>query len=551
MRKPSLNPIRLGVVWQRLNGVMDEVAEAFVRTSFSIVVRENWDFACSLMDREGRHFAQSSRSIPSFIGTIPRTLKGILAKYPASSLEPGDVAISNDPWLGTGHLNDITMVQPIFRASELIGFVGSTFHSVDIGGAPSPHARDAYEEGLCIPVCKIVRRGEENADVIDFLKENLRVPQETLGDIRAQLAAYGLAREKLLRIMDEEEIDDLGAVTDDILNRSEASMRKVLSGIPDGEYADEITTDGFDVPLTIRATVRKQSTAIEVDYAGTSPQVDKPINSVMNYTYAYSAYAVKCALDPQAPNNEGSFRPLRITAPEGCLVNPVRPAPVWGRHLTGHYLPFVILSALAKIIPERVVADSGSPLWSVYFKGADRDGRNFVKMFFMNGGHGARSTSDGPACLSFPSNISNTPVERFENEVPLLVTEKELIADSGGAGQFRGGPGQRLSFKAVGERPIGFVIRHERVKHPPRGLLGGLAGAAGRDLLNGKSIPAKVQMALNPGDTVTFETPGGGGMYPPAKRDPAKVADDVESGVVSPEKASALHGFVLPATAAE
>ncbi len=538
-----ITAVQLGILWQRLTGLMDEVAQAFVRTSFSVVVRENWDLACSLMDADGRQFAQSSRSIPSFLGTMPRTLAAMLERYPKHTLEPGDVLISNDPWLGTGHLNDITMVRPIFREAQLVAFVGSTFHTVDIGGAPNPFARDAYEEGLCIPVAKIVRRGEENEDVIAFLRENLRGAAETLGDIRAQFAAFELAQTKLLAILRAEGIDDLRPVTDEILDRSERSMRAALESVADGEFSDEIVADGFEHPLTIRCSIRKRGSEIVIDYAGTDPQIDHPVNSVMNFTFAYSAYAVKCAFDPGAPNNDGGLRPITILAPEGCLVNARRPAPVWGRHLTGHYLPFAIFSTLAQFVPDRVAADSGSPIWNVYFKGVDQHRRKFVKMFFMSGGYGARPGSDGPACLSFPTNVANSPIEQFENQTPMLVTEKRLIADSGGAGRFRGGVGQRLSFQSRSPDPLTFVIRHERVKHAPRGLLGGLPGAAGVDRVNGERIPAKAVIALNRGDVVTFDTPGGGGLRSPAERDRSALQRDLRDGLVSPQAALRDYGL--------
>lgn len=541
----SINPLQLGILWQRLTGLMDEVAQTFVRTSFSVVVRENWDLACSLMDAEGRVFAQSSRSIPSFLGTMPRTLAAILQRHPKHTLEPGDVLISNDPWLGTGHLNDITMVRPIFRGDELVAFVGSTFHTVDIGGAPSPFAKDSFEEGLCIPALKIMRRGQENEDLVAFLNENLREPRETLGDIRAQFAAYELAQTKLLRLMHDEGVDDLRSMTDQILARSENSMRRQLEAVPDGEFSDEVTADGFDHPLTVRCTIRKQGSQIVVDYTGTDAQVDKPVNSVMNFTFAYSAYAIKCAFDPTAPNNDGGLRPLTILAPEGCLVNPTRPAPVWGRHLTGHYLPFVIFGALSQVIPGRIAADSGSPIWNVYFKGTDRQQRKFVKMFFMSGGYGARGRSDGPSCLSFPTNVANSPIEQLENQAPMLVTEKSLRVDSGGAGQYRGGLGQRLTFRSLSSEPLTFMIRHERVEHPPRGFLGGLDGAAGIDRVMGERIPAKTVMSLRCGEEVSFDTPGGGGMHDPARRDRAALGRDLEDGVVSAAAALRDYGLSL------
>ncbi len=517
---------------------MDETAQTFVRTSFSSVVRDNWDLAVGLMDSRGRQFAQSSRSIPSFIGTMPRTLAVMLERYPRSSLKPGDVLISNDGYHGTGHLNDITMIRPIFRGTRLICFLGSVFHTVDIGGAPSVSARDSHEEGLTIPVCKIVREGVENEDVIAFISENLRAPEETLGDIRAQFVAYEMGRTRLLKILEDEHIDDLDALVEEILDRSETAMRQAISTAPDGVYRDRIMVDGFEEPLTICCEVRIEGSELLVDFAGTSPQVSRPINSAMNFTRAYSAYAIKCAFDPTTPNNDGCFRPVKITAPEGCLINPLRPAPIWARHLSGHYLPPVIFGALSQLMPERVIADCGSPLWNVYFAGRRPDGRRFVKMFFMNGGHGARPHQDGPACLSFPSNVATVPVEHFENSVPLLMTEKSLIPDSGGAGRYRGGPAQRLGFRVTSDHPVTMTIRHERVKFPPRGLLGGLPGSAGRDYVNGKRIEAKVRLDLQPDDVVTFETPGGGGLGPPEERDAAMLKADIQSGLVTRQGAA-------------
>ena len=539
----KLDPIHLGLVWQRLNGIVDQVSETFIRAAFSTVVRDNYDMAFSLLDAKGRQFVQSKRSIPSFIGTLPRTLAAVLDKFPVETLSPGDVIITNDAWIGTGHLNDISMICPIFRGGKLIAFAGSTAHTVDIGGAPSPSAQDCYEEGLCIPICKIVERGRENPLVIDFITENLRGPAETLGDIRAQFAAYHDCERKIVQVLKEEGLDDFDAVIDEIIKRSAASMRAVIADLPDGAYADEFQVDGFDVPLTIRCTVTIAGDAIDVDFAGTSDQIKYPINSVMNYTQAYSCFALKCLLDPSAPNNSGSFEAVTIRAPEGCLLNAQRPAPVWGRHLSGHYAPPAIFGALSAVLPDKVIAESGSPLWNVYFKGQQNDnGASFVKMFFMNGGHGARPNGDGPGCLSFPSNVSNQPIELFEAQAPLLVTEKCFVPDTAGMGKFRGGDAQRISFKSVAQGPITMTIRHERISFPPRGLLGGGNGAPGQDLLNGASILAKSRQELQPGDVATFQTPGGGGLYPAEQRAAKSVEEDLRRGLLSKEKAQAVHG---------
>ena len=510
MTDSTLDPIRLGLIWQRLNGIVDQVSETFIRAAFSTVVRENYDMAFSLLDVRGRQFAQSKRSIPSFIGTLPRTLAAVIEKFPIESLRPGDVIITNDAWIGTGHLNDISMICPIFIGDALIAFAGSTAHTVDIGGAPSPTAQDSFEEGLCIPICKIVEQGVESPVVIDFLTENLREPAETLGDIRAQFAAYHDCQKKLAHVLDDEGLDNLDDVIEEIIARSSKSMRDVIADLPDGRYCDEFQVDGFDAPLTIKCAVTIDGETIDVDFAGSSAQIDRPINCVLNYTYAYSCFALKCLLDPEAPNNSGSFETVSVRAPEGSLFNATRPAPVWGRHLTGHYAPPAIFGALSQILPNRVIAESGSPLWNVYFKGRqEKDGSPFVKMFFMNGGHGARPSSDGPGCLSFPSNVSNQPIEVFENQAPLLITEKCFVPDTAGDGKFRGGDAQRISFRSVATTPITMTIRHERITYPPRGLLGGEDGAPGQDLVNGEIIPAKSRQILSPGDVATFQMPGG------------------------------------------
>ena len=534
MTAKKLDPVRLGLIWRRMDGIVDQVAETFVRAAFSVVVRDNYDMAFSLFDERGRQLTQSKRSIPSFMGTLPRTLQAVLEKHPADTLVPGDTIITNDSWIGTGHLNDISMIHPIFRYGTLIAFAASTAHTVDIGGAPSPSARDRYEEGLTIPICKIVEAGTESPVVLSFLEENLRQPTETLGDIRAQFAAYRDCARMLNRLFDEEEIDGLAVVADEIIKRSELSMEAAIEALPDGTYTDGFDIDGVDQPLRVECTVTINGNAISIDFTGTSGQVLWPINSVLNYTQAYACYAVKCLLDPNAPNNAGTLAPITVSAPEGCLLNATPPAPVWGRHLSGHYVPPAIFGALAEVLPDKVCAESGSPLWNVYFSGKKPNGDgNFVKMFFMNGGHGARSHGDGPGCLSFPSNVSNQPIEAFEHQAPLLVTEKALVPDTGGAGKYRGGNAQRIGFISRSDQPVTMTIRHERVGFPPRGLLGGEVGSVGIDMVNGQKIPAKSRTELNPGDEVSFQTPGGGGLFPPSEREPEMIENDARSGLAT------------------
>ena len=545
-----MDPIRTGLIWRRVEGLVDQVAETFLRAAFSVVVRDNHDMAFSLFDAQCRLIAQSKRSIPSFTGTLPKTLEAVLAKIPADCMAPGDIIITNDPWIGTGHLNDISMVHPIFKDGTLIAFAASTAHTVDIGGAPSPTARDRFEEGLCIPICRIVESGRENEVVLDFLRENLRMADETLGDIRAQFAAYADCTDKLLELMVDEGLDNLDAVADEIINRSEQSMRQAIAALPDGTWSDSFYTDGFDAgdevdnSLHIACSVTIEGEQMAIDFAGTSPQVPWAVNCVLNYTQAYARYAVKCLIDPEAPNNEGSLRPITVTAPSGCLLNAALPAPVWGRHLSGHYVPPAVIGALSQVVPERAVAESGSPLWNAYFSGARPNGDgNFVKMYFMNGGHGARAVGDGPGCLSFPSNVSNEPTEAFENQTPMLIVEKSFVPDTGGAGRHRGGNAQKIRFRSLSEPPLTMTIRHERVRFPPRGLFGGKNGSAGIDLLNGEPLAAKSRTVLNKGDEVVFQTPGGGGLFSPAERERWRIDNDLAAGLVSADAATRDYGF--------
>lgn len=540
----ALDAVQLGAIWRRLNGMMDEAAETFVRTSFSPVVRDNWDFAFALMDADGRQIVQSRRSVPSFIATMTRTLRSMLEVYPRETLAAGDVLISNDPWLGTGHLNDTTMMCPIFWEDRIIGFLGSVGHHADIGGSANPHARDCYEEGIFIPVSKIVRQGVESRDVVAFIEQNVRQPHDTMGDLRAQFAAYLTAERQIKDLLREEGLTGLMEISEGVLSRSARSLTAAIDALPDGDYSDELLIDGYeDESLVVKCTIRIRGSSLTVDYAGTSPQVARPINCVMNYTHAYTCYALKCILDPGAPINDASFRSVDVVAPEGSLLNPTRPAPVWGRSLSGHYLPFVVFGAFAKLMPERVIADCAAPVWNCVFRTRDdRRQRNFVQVFPMNGGHGARPYMDGPSCLSFPSNLSSQSIEHFELGKTALIREKGFVPDTAGAGRFRGGPAQRLAFEITSAQPVVVSFRHERRINPARGLAGGAPGAVGIDWINDAIVPGKQQLTLGMGDVLRFQTPAGGGMFPPAERSRSAIARDIEDGIYTREGAAERFG---------
>ncbi len=545
----TYDPITLEILWSRLVAIVDETAATLVRTSFSTIVRESNDYACILLDAEGNSLAQSTLSIPSFISTLPLTVKEFMKVYPAESLEPGDVMLTNDPWLGTGHLNDINMAMPIFHKGKLIAFSASVAHAPDIGGRlRSPDNRELFEEGLRIPVCKWMKAGKPNEDVWSFIANNVRVPDLVIGDLRAQLAANEMAARRLMHLVEEQGIDDLGELARTIQSLSEKHTREAIRQIPDGVYGHEVRMDGYSEPLVIRLKLTVDGDEILVDYTGTSPQIDRALNVVPNYTFAYTAFPLKCLLSPETPNNEGCFRPLKVTAPEGSLLNPRFPAAVGARASVGHYLPVAIFGALADVMPDRVLAASGSPMWCLQLAGLDAKKRRFAGVFFYNGGQGASGRKDGISCLSFPSNLSATPVEVIEHIFPVVMERKALTVDSGGPGRQRGGLGQTMTVRIESGGPLSASFMTERTRFPAEGLFGGKAGAMGKVLLNGASINPKESRVIQPGDLLEISTPGGGGFGDPRERDRGVVLADLRAGLVSAEQAEQEYGVSTSAS---
>src|SRR5262245_26152527 len=344
----AFDPITLQLLWNRLIGIVDEAAITLVRTSFSQVVQECNDYSCTLMDAEGRALADNPSSIPAFIGTLPRTMRHILAVYPKEAWRPGDAVMTNDPWMGTGHLLDFTLVTPVFRGDRLVAFAGAVAHAVDVGGLSwASHAREVFEEGIRIPVSRFVEAGKLNQLLIDIIRANVRQPDLVIGDFMAMLAATAIGSQRVLEFLDDAGLDDLGALAEQIQRHAETAMRAAIRAVPDGVYRHGFDIDGFDSTLRVEARLTIAGDALEMDYAGTSPQVARGINSVMNYTYAYTAYPLKCALDPITPKNEGSYRPIAVVAPEGSILNPRFPAAVSARHLTGMYCAAAAFGCLA------------------------------------------------------------------------------------------------------------------------------------------------------------------------------------------------------------
>jgi len=502
------NAIELEILWKRLISVVDEAAAAFVRTCFSTLVRDGNDFAIVLTDAQGRSLAQSQLSLPGFIGCLPATVRHFLAKYPPGTMQEGDVFITNDPWRGSGHIHDVTTVTPIFRQGKLVAFAAVVSHLPDIGGRlRSNSSREIYEEGLQIPLLRLLDAGRPNEVLIEMITQNIRVADQGMGDIWAQVAACRMMGERLQPLLERVSLDALGAA---VRGRSEAAMREAIRRLPDGVYESTVQHDGFEAPILIRCRLAVQGERIDIDFAGSSAQVARAMNVVPIYTFAYTVYGVKALLCPEIPNNEGSFAPITTTAPPGSIFNPSYPAASGGRSAIGHLLPAAVFKALAGVLPDRVWA-GGSPNSSLTMSGEYR-GQRYAVVNFLNAGQGATARRPGFPVLAFPANLGNTPVEVMESLAPIRVRRREIRRGSGGAGRHRGGDGLRFEFELLPdaqEATASFLMT--QLKSVPAGLAGGGAGEPGRLAINGAQVDPTEPRILRPGDRITMETAGGGG----------------------------------------
>jgi N-methylhydantoinase B len=532
-----LDSVTVKILWDRLVSIVDEATVAQYRTAFSTVVQEANDFACSIMDPTGGTLANSQTGLPSFVATQAFTLTDLLQRFPREVFHPGDVFITNDPWIGTGQAMDITLLSPIFRSGELVAFAGSVAHAPDLGGAQHWNLSvDVFDEALLIPPMKLVAQGQPNETLLALIRANSRLPHLTLGDLDSQLAAIHRSTTRLLSVMDEYDLVDLEELIAEIYARSESAMRAAIAAIPDGQYVGEVWSEGFrdpaagntstaePDPILIRATVIVDGSELTVDFAGSSPQVPGSFNSVWTFTTAYSLYALRYVLVPYFPNNAGFYRPLTVICPEGTVVNARYPAATLSRHVIGHQVADAIYAALAPVLPDAVIAQGGSaPSWDLLLTGEDTHDRHFHRLVIINGGMGAGPREDG-ATLCFPANISNTPVEILESTMPVLCECKEIVAGSAGEGRTRGGFGQRMTFRALA--PLHYSLINARVRHAPQGLLGGAPARAGRAIAAGVELPPGSNGVLASNGTLVIETPGGGGLGAVAERDPVRIEQD-------------------------
>lgn len=503
----------LEVLWLKLLAVLEEASWTIVRTSLSPTVRDSFDFGCLMYDASGHLVAQNT-TVAAKIGVFHTLLDRIEEHYPRSSMRPGDIFVTNDPWLTEGHLYDVSVVMPIFRSTRIVAFVECIAHLADIGGSLSSTVKDVFGEGLQIPICRLFDAGNEVPEVVRFIEKNVRVPKLVLADLRALTASLFVIRDKCMRIMEDHDLGDFDDLFAEIQLRSERALRAgIRANLRPGTYVGEVRGDGHTddgIRLCLKATVEEE--AVQLDFSGSSEQATIGINSCFNYSYAWAAFAIRTLTDTSIPNNAGCFKPVQMFVPPRTIINPLHPAPVRNRASTAHFVPQAIYATLAPAAKKRIMAESGSPLWVHRIAGRDAEGEPLAGTTLYNGGMGARSGADGPSAMSFPTNAGNTPIEVLENWFPIRFVCKELIDGSGGAGRYHGGCGQRIAFDVLPNAKLHLLYMHERTKSPARGVLGGEAGRTGKSRKNDVLLPSHGEVDLEGGDRLELETPGGGGL---------------------------------------
>jgi len=552
-QQSKFDPITLEILWRRLISIVDEADASVARTAFSSLLRDAHDYTCMFTDSRGQELVQGTFCTPGQAGAMALGVKKVITSIDINDYRSGDVFIANDPWLLAGHLNDVCVFSPIFYREKPVAFTACVFHHSDIGGRVASDNREVYEEGLFIPPLKLYDAGILNEAVLNLIRWNVRTPEEVTGDIRSQVAANHVCAQRIIEMMQDEGLDTLDDLGEEIIKRTEQSMRTAISKIPDGVYPYEgiIEGAGKREDITIKLTVEVKGGDIQVDFEGTSPQVDWGGNVVYNFTYAYVFMAVKSAFDPDIPINEGAIRPIKMTAPEGSVVNCKFPAPVAARMQIGHFMTEMVFKALAEAAPDNIISESGgTPAQTNIFYGQRRNGKPWLTMIIRGGGLGAGGRMDGHQCAIFPANGANTPVEIFESDTPLLVEERALVRDSGGPGKMRGGLGRKMVIRIPADEhapqtPTAVAVQAGRFKYPPQGIFKGGPGAKAQFMLNQEAADPSGMTFCRPGDILEIYSAGGGGYGDPFERHPEAVARDVANGYVSSERAKTDYGVVI------
>ena len=537
------------IMWSRLTAVVEEQAATLIRTAFSTSVREAGDLSAGLFDRQGRMMAQAVTGTPGHVNAMAESVTHFAERIGPRNTFEGDVFITNDPWLGTGHLHDVTVVTPVFRKALHIGYFACTAHVVDIGGRGfGPDGNEVFEEGLLIPITKFAERGEVQPLLIELIRANVRTPDQTVGDMYSLAACNEAGNRRLQAMMDEFNIDDLQPLSDFVIETSRRATLEAISKVPSGTYHETMTVDGYDAPVHMEVTLKVNGSELSADFSGTSGMSRFGVNCPEVYTRAYACYALKCAIAPEVPNNTGSLEPFRISAPQGCILAAKRPAPVSVRHVMGHLVPDVVLGALHKAMPDTVPSEGASALWNIQISARASDPAsglpNREVLMFNSGGTGARPSHDGLSATAFPSGVSTMSVEATEHVGPITVWRKDFREGSGGAGALRGGLGQIIEIEPRDGYDFYFNAMFDRVENPARGRVGGLPGGAGRvELADGTKLRSKGRQLVKNGQRLKLSLPGGGGFGDPKARDRDAVARDIAAGFITAEQARTDYGF--------
>ena len=559
-RRNVFSPIGLQLMWDRLIAVVEEQAQSLIRTGFSTSTREAGDLSAGVFDAAGRMLAQAVTGTPGHVNSMARSVGHFLERFPVETMKEGDVFLTNDPWKGTGHLHDFTFVTPAFRDGRPVALFASTSHVVDIGGRGlTSDGRNVFEEGIYVPIMRFAEGGKVDGTLVDIVAANVREPVQVVGDLHSLASCNDVGCRRLVEMMEEFGIDDLGALGRHIVERSEEATLEAIRALKPGTYRNAMRIDGLENPVDLVAEMTVGGDGIDVDFAGTSGISSYGINVPLCYTEAYTSFGVRCIVAPRVPNNAGSLAPIRVTAPPGTILNAEYPAPVAVRHVTGQMLPDVVFGCLSQAIGGAVPAEGTSCLWNVYaFGGPGRvecdpaavaDAEPFTVLSFHSGGAGARPGKDGLSATGFPSGVRSVPVEVTEAISPVVFWRKEFRTDSGGAGANRGGLGQVMELGILEDAPFAFSALFDRIEHPPRGREGGDEGSAGRvSLASGRELDGKGTQTVPPGDRVVIEMPGGGGLGDPGTRDPEAVARDCRAELVSPDAARRRYAVALDAS---
>ncbi len=559
LQKPKLrDPITFEVVKNGLLSLADEMGIAIVRTAHAQMIRDAMDFSTAICDRAGRVIAQGI-GVPILLGAMPDALETIIQRF-KGNIFPGDVFVLNDPDDGGMHLPDVFVFKPVFSGETLIGFSGVVAHHQDVGGrVPGGNAVDSteiFQEGLQIPPLKLYSRGEANATLLSLWLRNVRIPDIVLGDIQAQVAACHVGEQGLLQLAKRHGIDGLQVLMDEILDYTEWRIRTEISEMPDGVYTfvDHIDDDGFGSgPIAISVNLEIAGDDVSVDFTGTSPQVKAALNGTLSFAKSTVYVAFKCVTSPEIPANDGFYRPIKVNAAAGTILNPVRPAPRAARGLTGFRAMEAIFGALAKALPEKVLAAGEGGASMISIGGFLHDRRPFVCVDAYCGGWGARPDRDGVDGTShLGTNVANVPIEEIELRQPVRVEQYAFVPDSAGPGRFRGCLSIVRDLRLTADEGI-LQIRSDRRAFLPYGLAGGRDGSRSLNILNPGTpeeqlLPTKFTMSISRGDVIRHVTAGGGGHGDPFLRDPETVAAEVLDGKVSAGQARDAYGLVISAS---